>query len=176
MAVAEPDGRTTARSRRRQSLFLLYTYLHCAPVRTRNFARERILYNIAYFLPAAAAVAGGRSVGRIYGDHRHPKGSLASVGHVYFSLSHSSLCGSYPSFPHHPPLQTSRRHADPSQTPRPHAHTRPRSYTHAYASPPSPSFWTRERALVIVFRFPPWSWPKYILRLVFFFFFLVVWF
>lgn len=35
--------------------------------------------------------AGGRaSAGRIYGDHRHPKGSLASGGHVYFSLSHST--------------------------------------------------------------------------------------
>jgi len=34
---------------------------------------------------------GGRaSAGRIYGDHRHPKGSLASGGHVYFSLSHST--------------------------------------------------------------------------------------
>lgn len=33
---------------------------------------------------------GRASAGRIYGDHRHPKGSLASGGHVYFSLSHSA--------------------------------------------------------------------------------------
>jgi len=51
------------------------------PARTRNFAVYSIL----------ECGGGGRaSAGRIYGDHRHPKGSLASGGHVYFSLSHST--------------------------------------------------------------------------------------
>lgn len=39
-------------------------------------------------------------VRRIYGDHRHPKGSLASGGHVYSSLSHSALAFPRPRLHH----------------------------------------------------------------------------